>query len=248
MLFSLDNDIQYQKPQNKVRAIALGIFLIASLSVAAYGVTRAATYSSQSESVPQEKVDVAPVESVEEESYESPDVAKDDHARGVGELQNVLMEYSDFQCPVCAPYASMVSAIEKEFRGKLTVVYRHFPKDTIHENARLAARAAEAAGTQGKFWQMHDLLYQKQNEWSANVQPQDAMILYAKALLLDIKKFTEDMAGQEVETTIQKDFESGQSARVDTVPTFFFNGKKIPAPHTIEEFKKIIAQELEIKQ
>lgn len=238
MLFSLDNNSEYQRPQNKARAIGLGVFLVLSLGVAAFGVTRAATYSSKDGILSAQK------ENIEEKVYEAPVVTKEDHARGVGELQNVLIEYSDFQCPVCAPYARMVSEVEKEFRGKLTVVYRNFPKDTIHENARLTARAVQAAGIQGKFWQMHDLLYEKQGEWSVHEHPQEIISQYAKALSLDVKKFTEDMTAQSVEESIQKDIESGKSAGVDTVPTFFLNGKKISSPHTIEEFKEIITQEL----
>ncbi len=240
MLFSLDNDIQNQLPQNKARAIGLGVFLVLSLGVAAFGVTRAATYSSKDSGTVQDKKD-----SVKEKIYEAPVVTKEDHARGVGELQNVLIEYSDFQCPICAPYASMVSEVEKEFRGKLTVVYRNFPKGTIHENAHRAAWAVQAAGEQGKFWQMHDLLYQKQSEWSVSDHPQDMISQYAKSLLLDTRKFTADMADPAIEVAIQKDIESGKSSGVDTVPTFFLNGKKIASPHTVKEFKEIITQELE---
>jgi len=239
MLFSLDNDIQHEKSQSKTRAFGLGIFLVLSLGVAAFGVTRAATYSSKDTGILESKK-----VQKEEEVYKPPVVTKEDHARGVGELQNVLLEYSDFQCPICAPYASMVSDIEKEFRGKLTVVYRNFPKDTLHANAHLAARAVQAAGEQGKFWQMHDMLYEKQAEWSVSEHPQDTITQYAKNLSLGVKKFTEDMVSSVVEESIQKDIASGQSAGVDGVPVFFLNGKKIPSPHTVEEFKEIISKEI----
>lgn len=235
--------MQYQKSQNKARAIGLGVFLVLSLGVAVFGVTRAATFSSKDGATVQDKKTQS-----EEKIYESPIVTKEDHARGVGELQNVLIEYSDFQCPVCAPYAGMVSEIEKEFRGKLTVVYRNFPKDTIHENAYRAAQAVQAASEQGKFWQMHDLLYEKQSEWSVSDHPQDAILQYAKSLLLDTKKFTADIENPRIEAAIQKDIESGENSGVDTVPTFFLNGKKIPSPHTVQEFEKIISQELKNKQ
>ena len=239
MLFSLDNDIQDQEHTNRAKAIGLGFFLILSLGVAAFGITRAATYSSQEDTIIQDKK--LPVK---ESAYESPVVTKEDHARGVGELQNVLIEYSDFQCPICAPYARMVSEVEKEFRGKLTVVYRNFPKDTIHQNAHLAARAVQAATEQGKFWQMHDLLYEKQSEWSVHDYPRDVILQYAKVLLLDTKKFSEDMDAQKTEESIEKDIESGKSAGVDTVPAFFLNGKKIASPRTVEEFKETISREL----
>jgi protein-disulfide isomerase len=240
MFFSLDNDIQYEQSQKKIRALGLGVFLVLSLGVAAFGVTRAASYSSK---------DGEPVRpaKAQKEVYEHPIVTKEDYARGVGELQNALIEYSDFQCPVCAPYASMVSDIEKEFRGKLTVIYRNFPKDSLHENARRAAQAAQAAGEQGKFWQMHDMLYKKQAEWSFSVQPMEVFAAYAKSLSLDIKKFRGDMASPAIEESIEKDIASGKKSSVDGVPTFFLNGKKIPSPHTVDEFKEIIAKELEHK-
>lgn len=101
------------------------------------------------------------------EKENSMEVKVNDNVKGSREAKAVLIEYSDFQCPACQVYYPVVKQLTEELGNEILVVYRHFPLTTIHPNALPAAKAAEAAGKQGKFWEMHDMLFDKQSEWSA---------------------------------------------------------------------------------
>src|SRR5690606_8652134 len=125
-------------------------------------------------------------------------------------------------------------ANDPEVTENVTFVYRHFPLDAAHPNAREAAYAAEAAGKQGKFFEMHDVLFEKQSEWSPLPDPKETFIGYAEALKLDIEKFTTDMDSKEVQDKVQNDFLSGNEFNVQGTPTFFLNGKRIPNPASVE--------------
>jgi len=167
------------------------------------------------------------------------------HIKWSPEKKNILIKYSDFQCPACAQYHSVVIKElekDKEVTDKITFVYRHFPLDTAHPNAREAAYAAEAAGKQGKFYEMHDMLFDNQNTWSPMANPQETFISYAKELKLDEEQFKKDMTSQEVKDIVQNDFISGTEANVQGTPTFFFNGKRLQTPGTIEEFKQMLLE------
>src|SRR3989339_446028 len=111
-----------------------------------------------------------------------------------GENANVqLVEYSDFQCPACAVYYPAVQELNKEFGDRLKIVYKHFPLKNIHENAELSSKAAEAAALQGKFWEMHNKLFDTQQEWARNSNVKALFISYAESLGLDKAKFEQDI-------------------------------------------------------
>lgn len=150
-----------------------------------------------------------------------------------------LIEYSDFQCPACGAYYPIVKQLGQEFKN-LTIVYRNFPL-AQHANARPAAQAAEAAGQQGKFWEMHDLLFSNQNAWSGSSSAEQIFIAYAQSLKLDMEKFKTDFNSQAVKTKIEADYQSGAS-EVGGTPTFFLNDKKIQNPQGYEDFRSIIQQ------
>lgn len=150
-----------------------------------------------------------------------------------------LIEYSDFQCPACGAYYPLVKQIIKDFPN-LTVVYRHFPL-AQHGNARIAAQAAEAAGKQGKFWEMHDLLFDNQRFWSEEKNAESIFKTYAQKLALDMDKFKADFDSGEVKNKIEADVQSG-TAQINGTPTFFLNNQKIENPQSYEQFKKIIQQ------
>ncbi|MBI5452425.1 thioredoxin domain-containing protein, partial [Candidatus Gottesmanbacteria bacterium] len=156
----------------------------------------------------------------------------------------VLVEYSDFQCPACAFYYSMVNSLEREIGKKMLFVYRHYPL-TQHKNARLAAAAAEAAGLQGKFWEMHALLFENQKIWSDTDDARKIFTDYAKSLTLDMMKFEKDLDLQEVKDKVENDLKSGQALGVDATPTFYLNGKKLSNIESYEQFKQIIEKEAE---
>jgi protein-disulfide isomerase len=150
-----------------------------------------------------------------------------------------LIEYSDFECPACGAYYPFVKQLAQEFKN-LSIVYRHFPLPQ-HANARVAAQAAEAAGKQGKFWEMHNLLFDNQDIWSRSSFAAETFNAYAQTLSLDIEKFKADFNSSETKTKIEADYQGGSSA-IDGTPTFFLNDKKIQNPQNYEDFRSIIQQ------
>ncbi len=168
-------------------------------------------------------------------------VSQSDYSKGNREAAVILVEYSDFQCPACAAYYPMVKRLSEEFGDKIVFVYRHFPLSQ-HQNAESAAIAAEAAGRQGKFWEMHNLIFDNQNEWakSAKWSVEDIFVKYAEKLNLDLEKFKADLDLKEIKQKVSKDLESGVNARVNGTPTFFLNGKKLSTPRNYEEFKEMV--------
>jgi len=150
-----------------------------------------------------------------------------------------LIEYSDFQCPACGAFYPVVKKLSQEFKN-ISVVYRHFPLPQ-HGNAKPAAQAAEAAGRQGKFWEMHDLLFENQTVWSNSETAEEIFAAYAQTLELDMTKFKTDYNSPETLAKIEADYQSGVS-EVDGTPTFFLNDKKIQNPRSYDEFRSIIQQ------
>jgi thiol-disulfide isomerase/thioredoxin len=178
------------------------------------------------------------------------EIQANDHIKGNKEAKVILVEYSDFQCPFCANYAPITKKVAEEFNDKIALIYRHFPL-IQHNNAHLAARASEAAAKQGKFWEMHDLIFENQNQWSDAKNALDKFIQYAKDLNLDIEAFKTDINSKEVRDKVDSDYKSGLSFGVNGTPTFFLNGRKLNLPLYFETLKDKINEELnklEIKQ
>jgi len=125
-------------------------------------------------------------------------------------------------------------------------VYRHFPLTQLHANAQAAAQAAQAAALQGKFWQMHDLLFENQNKWSgqSNAGARGTFETYAAGLGLDMEKFKRDRDSSAVTAKIQTDLESGAASGVTGTPTFYVNGKQMPHPQSYEQFKQAVVSAL----
>lgn len=166
-------------------------------------------------------------------------ITEGDWIRGSKEAKVVITEYSDFQCPACVSYYSLIKQLHKDFEDKLAIVYRHFPLSQ-HENAKPAAIAAEAAGKQGKFWEMHDMLFESQKNWENEKNAQKIFMGYAKKLELNLEKFKQDLASKEAKEKVEADYQSGVAVGVNHTPTFFMNSWEIQNPRTYEEFKNII--------
>ena len=164
-----------------------------------------------------------------------------DWVRGaaVKDSKVVLTEYGDFQCPACGAYYPLVKQLEKDFPN-LTLVFRHFPLPQ-HGNAWPAAQAAEAAGAQGKFWEMHDMLYENQDFWSGEKNAQSIFQTYAQKLGLNIDKFKADFDSSKAKNKIEPDLQGG-TTQINGTPTFFLNNQKIENPQSYEQFKSIIQQ------
>lgn len=156
-----------------------------------------------------------------------------------------LVEFGDFECPACAAYFPIVQQIKADYGDKIAFQFRHFPLVQIHPNAMIASRAAEAAGKQGKFWEMHDLLYQQQQAWSKSSNANAIFESYATQLGLNLDQFKADVAAQSTLDAINADVKIGQGLKVNSTPTFVLNGQKIETtPQTYEAFKQLLDAEL----
>jgi len=175
-------------------------------------------------------------------------VTEIDHVKGDKNAKLTLVEYSDFQCPACARYFSAVDQVGKDLGQQVKIVYRNFPLTQIHKNANMAARAAESAGLQGKFWEMHDMLFNKQTEWSNEGDVKKVFIEYANTLGLDGVKFENDLESDAVKNKIDGDIASAVRAGVNSTPTFYLDGVKISPAPTFAGFNEIIQNELSTKQ
>lgn len=165
---------------------------------------------------------------------------KTDHVRGNPDAAVTLIEYGDFECPACAQYHTLLQELEEKFDEDVAFVFRHFPLTSIHANAELASRAAEAAGKQDKFWEMHDMLYEKQTQWASNTDARNIFIGYAEELGLNTDTFKEDLNSKEVKNTVNTQRNSGTAAKVNATPTFFLNGSKIQNPASVAEFETLL--------
>lgn len=152
-------------------------------------------------------------------------VRSDSQKQGSGGVQ--LVEFGDYQCPSCGVAHPTVQKLLKEYEGKVTFVFRNFPLETIHKNAMIAAKYAEASARQNKFWQMHDKLYESQNEWSELSDPAPKFAEYARALGMDSTALTNAAADGAINALIQRDMTDGNDLGVSGTPTFFVNGKQV---------------------
>ncbi|MDP3954273.1 MAG: thioredoxin domain-containing protein [bacterium] len=163
-----------------------------------------------------------------------------DHIYGNPEAKVVLLEYLDFQCPACAAYDPLVQELKKEYSDRVAFVVRHFPLRSIHANAQISSQAAEAAGLQGKFWEMHDMIFENQAVWSNGRGAKSIFLGYAESLGLDKDKFEDDLDSSQVKDKIEADLKSGNNSGVNGTPSFFLNGKKIVNPQSLDAFKKLL--------
>jgi len=164
-----------------------------------------------------------------------------DWVKGPAGAKTVLIEYSDFQCPACGSYHPILRKLLAEFGDRMRFAYRHFPLKQ-HPNAEPAARAAEAAGRQGKFWEMHDLLFEGQSTWSDLADAEGIFDGYARRLGLDLARFHADLNSAELRKTIEEDRRSGSRLNLPGTPSFFLNGTLILNPEGYDEFRKILQQ------
>ncbi len=174
------------------------------------------------------------------------------HIKGQGKSGVTLVEYGDFQCPACYQYEPMVRQIVDKYIDQITFQFRNFPLSSIHPNAFAASRAAEAADKQGKFWEMHDKLYETQDpsgksSWNASSNPSTFFHQFAKDLGLDVEKFKADYASEQINSLINADLTEGKKIPVEGTPTFQLNGVKIENPRSFEDFAKLIDEAIKTK-
>jgi protein-disulfide isomerase len=156
-------------------------------------------------------------------------VSARDHLRGSPSAKVTLVEYGDFECPFCARAVPVIRTLEQRFGEDLCLAFRHNPRAFAHPHAPLAAEAAEAAADQGKFWEMHDLLFSHQNALD-----EADLALYAKELGLDTAKFAENLRSRAHRERVHSDELSGVQSQVISTPTFFINGTRFSDTPDIE--------------
>jgi len=148
-------------------------------------------------------------------------VGKKDHAQGPAGAPVTLVEYGDYECPFCGEAYSVLKEVKEQMGETLRFVFRNFPLSEMHPFAFAAAEAAEAAGAQGKFWEMHDMLYENQEQ----LEP-EALAGYAKALGLDMERFVKEVSAGTYAARIKHDFQTGVMSGVNGTPSLFINGER----------------------
>lgn len=177
---------------------------------------------------------------VSEDKLKLLEIATDDHIKGNIDAQVTLVEYLDFECEACGAYYPLVKQLAEEFKNEVQFVNRYFPLPG-HKNGLPAALAVEAAGKQGKYWEMHNILFDNQITWGEKQSPDPAIFEgYAKQIGLNMDQYKKDVESKEVSKRVNRDKISGTQLGVKGTPSFFLNGEKIPNPKTLEDFKTFI--------
>jgi protein-disulfide isomerase len=176
-----------------------------------------------------------------ESSHAAP-VTSADITFGPADAKLTVIEYSDFQCPYCAQYARWLERLREKYADRVRFVYRFHPLPD-HKWAKTAAKVAYAAYMQGKFWQMHDLLYQKQPEWEATADPLPLFDSYARGLGLDMRQFRDDADSRSTADVIERQAAEGKRAGVDGTPWFVVGDRSV-LPRSLEQFDKVIRESL----
>lgn len=154
-----------------------------------------------------------------------------DHVQGSLSAPIVLVEYADYQCPYCAQAYPIIQQLQKKFGDKMVFVFRNYPIQELHPYALHAAIAAETANLQGKFWEMHDIIFQNQRKLD-----DDSLMKYAKEIGLDLEKFKNDFGSKTTVSKVKEDMESGNELGVQGTPAFYVNGKFFTGNWTSIEF------------
>ena len=153
-----------------------------------------------------------------------------DHVRGITDQKVTLIEYGDFQCPGCGKMFPTVHEITEKYKDKVTFIFRNLPLTNIHSNALAAATAAEAAGKQGRYFDMHDVLFQSQGSWQSASPSERTQIFqnYAQQLGLNIDQYKSDLGGKDITEKINRDITTGKNTfKANATPTFILNGQKV---------------------
>jgi protein-disulfide isomerase len=213
-------------------------------------------------------VPVPTVPTAQEEAQAKPD-AKLPHIRGGANARVTIEEFGDFQCLQCAELLPTLAKVEEDYGERLRVVFRHKPLHK-HEHAVIAACAAEAAGLQGRFWEMHDLLFQNSARWTKGIdtvgpdehpslrsqsnvlaleaEVRDVFVSYAERLKLDVERFKKDMDSDEVKARVESDRARADALGIDRTPTLYLNGRLVPAPRrSLDDLRAAIDAELNEK-
>ena len=151
----------------------------------------------------------------------------------------LLVEFGDFQCPACGAYHLVVKQLLEKYKDSVALVFRHFPLP-MHPNAVPASIAVEAAGKQGKFWEMYNKVYESQKEWSAEKDTGNIFAEYALSLSLNVEQFRTDVKDPALKKKIDRDVADATALGINSTPSFFLNGERIQNPASLEDFETLI--------
>jgi protein-disulfide isomerase len=166
-----------------------------------------------------------------------PPVRREDHIQGNPQAAVVLTEYGDLECPHCGIAHTILKKLEAKYKDQLALVFRHFPLSEAHPHAVMAAIAAEAAARQGRFWEMHDMIFENQSKLSASY-----LLRMAESLQLDMAAFKKDQTDPKLAEKVDADFESGIMSGVNGTPSFYINGVKYNNSYDFESMSEAIDQ------
>ena len=196
-----------------------------AFAVICFGLIGGLVYLSQRDKTDVSTIDVTTVQTA---SAQNGNIA--DHTYGNMNSKVILIEYGDFQCPYCGQAHPQVKSVTEAYKDKIAFIFRNYPLPTMHPNAKAAAAAVEAAGLQGKYWEMNNKIYETQNDWNnlSTDKRTDIFVSFAKAVgVKDTEKFKTDMSGQDVNKKINFDLALGNKAKVTGTPSFYLNGTKV---------------------
>lgn len=183
--------------------------------------------------------DVEKVSNIDEYLY-----SEDAYMTGDSDAIVKIVKFADYQCPACATIDPFLKELIKDYSSdQVSLIFRHFPL-SIHRNAVSAAEAAEAAGVQGKYWEMNDILYSRQSEWNTETRPLDKYKEYASELNLDVDRFTSDIENDLFKEKINSDLSDGLTINVKWTPSIYLDGELLTDLPSFEEFKSRIDDKL----
>jgi protein-disulfide isomerase len=167
--------------------------------------------------------------------------------RGPATAKVTLVEFGDYQCPSCKAYHPLVQALLERYPQQLRLEFHHYPLISIHPHAMQAATAVEAAGEQGRYWEMHDLIFENQDQWSRKPNPEADFLTYASRIGLNQNAFMQAMRSPAIQDRILKDVVRAREARIEGVPTFFIDGQMIDNKYSVDYYAQIIDEYLQKK-
>lgn len=186
----------------------------------------------------------APIPATREEAAIILAIASDDYIKGNPDATVTLVEYLDFECEACGAYYPLIKQLSVDFPNDLRVITRYFPLPG-HKNSMTAALAVEAAAKQGKYWEMHDILFENQEKWGNKAVPTPQVFeAYAQRLGIDITKFKADVADPATKARVERDFNASEKLGNTGTPSLFINGRRIDNPGSYQAFKALIQSEI----
>jgi protein-disulfide isomerase len=170
------------------------------------------------------------------------------HFRGPETAKVTLVEFGDYQCPSCKAFHPLVQETLARYPEQVRLEFHHYPLVSIHPNAMAASLAAEAAGDQGKYWEMHDLLFETQEQWARSPNPEPDLLALASRIGLDQNAFMQAMRSPQLQDRVLQDVVRAREGNVEAVPTFFINGQKQNIPLSINAFVDVIENHLKTSE